>query len=429
MTIPSSEYISSRNPRLKVVACIGILLIVTTLPYLYFILFIIPNYQHAYIDDLGKVIAQQLSNSSTEQVVHNDTLALSVILRQLVDDNHVVHAIIYTADNKLLAEAGKLPEEASTDYQQYSNKIMVQESLAGTVQITLRTHNERQIGLYTLSQWVWIIIGWSIIIFFASAAWIAYLLRSTDNDNSADASTTVNALQRILQTLNLNNSTESLPNTTHNDDTYWHIVRSAVLVLEFSNLSMLLQRLNNKTMAKLVDECYANMELSAKLYNGNLSGWLGKNVVICFNGANNETEHYFHAVCCAELIIGLTNYLNERLVKSNLPRIKLRAALHAGDLLTDTDHALTQSPKHMISEIVSIATEICQHADHNQLLISDDLYTSDAIAQRIIISDPHVIVLECIDRPITTYSILDLQPTYRELLTRQIQHLITSKPS
>lgn len=428
MTIHSQAYLPAANSRFKISVSVAILLACTVLPCLYLIAFIIPNSQHTQIDELGKVIAQQLANSSTEQTVHKDTLGLSVILRQLIDEGSVVHATIYSADNEILAEAGTLPEETATDYRTYSDDIMVQESLAGKVSVTLHTNSASLIGMYTLTQWVWIIIAWCFFAFLMTIFWVMHLLRPIDTNDATDESA-VNTLQRILQTLNPNTPTQTVSPATPDDHAHWHIVRSGVLVLEFSNLSMLLQRLNNKTMAKLVDECYANMEMSAKLYNGNLSGWLGKNVVICFNGSNDETEHYFHAVCCAELIIGLTNYLNERLAKSNLPRIKLRAALHAGDLLTDADHLLTQAPKHMISEIVSIATEICQHAEHNQLLISDDLYTSDAIAQRIIISDPHVIVLECIDRPITTYSILDLQPTYRELLTRQIQHLITSKPS
>lgn len=424
----TQAYSSSNNSRFKISVGIAVLLAITVLPCLYFINFVIPQSQNSQFDDLGKVIAQQLANSSTEQTVHKDTLGLSVILHQLVDSGSVVHATIYSADNEMLAEAGTLPEETAMNYRTYSNNIMVQESLAGIASVTLHTNTTSRIGFYTLSQWVWIILAWSFFAFIITAVWMTHLLRPANTTNGENEST-VKTLQRILQTLNPNTSTQAEEVETPDTDAYWHIVRSGVLVLEFSNLSMLLQRLNNKTMAKLVDECYANMEMSAKLYNGNLSGWLGKNVVICFNGSNDETEHYFHAVCCAELIIGLTHYLNERLAKSNLPKIKLRAALHSGDLLTDADHLLTQAPKHMISEIVSIATEICQHAEHNQLLISDDLYTSDAIAQRIIVSDPHVVVLECIDRPITTYSILDLQPTYRELLTRQIQHLITSKTS
>lgn len=415
------------HDRVKISIALTIVLTLTVLPCLYLIGFVLPNTQNTQVDDLGRLIAQQLSSSSAEPVVHKDTLSLSVVLRELIGGGAVVHAAIYSADNQLLAEAGTAPETTSSEFHVYTQNIAVQNSLAGHVSVTIRTNRLVIAGIYSVSQWIWIILTWTFFLLLITIFWITSVLHLNNKPDNTDEPT-IGALQRILQTLNpTHNSTLANQSEHIAEHSHWHIVRSGVLVLEFSNLSMLLQRLNNKTMAKLVDECYANVEMCAKLYNGNLSGWLGKNVVICFNGSNDETEHYFHAICCAELIIGLTNYLNERLAKSNLPRIKLHAALHAGDLLTDADHLLTEAPKHMISEAVSIATEICQHAEHNQLLISDDLYTSDAIAQRLIISDPHVIVLECINRPITTYAILDLQPTYRELLTRQIQQLITLK--
>lgn len=415
--------------RIQIIASFLISLIFIILPFIYLIFFTIPNTQSEQFDKLGNIIAQELANNVTEQIVHQDALGLNVILRQLIDGGMIVYATIYAPNKEVLAEAGSLPEEAVADYRTYTTDITVQDSLVGTVKIILNTSASPSNSAYSFSQSMWIIFAWAVFVLLTVAAYITRLLKIAPSHQDGVESP-VTALQKILQTLNpSSNHTDTLESKPNDLLSQWHIVRSAVLVLEFSNLSVLLQRLNNKTMAKLVDECYSNMEMSAKLYNGNLSGWLGKNVVICFNGSNDETEHYFHAICCAELIIGLTNYLNERLAKSNLPRVKLRAALHAGDLLTDANHLLTEQPKHMISEIVSIATEICQHAEHNQLLISDDLYTSDAIAQRLIISDPHVVVLECIDRPITTYAILDLQPSYRELLTRQIQHLITSKIS
>jgi adenylate cyclase len=415
------------NDRVKISVVLTIVLTLTVLPCLYLIGFVLPNTQNTQVDDLGQLIAQQLSSSSAEPVVHKDTLSLSVVLRELISSGVVVHAAIYSADNQLLAEAGATPETTSSEFHDYMENITVQDSLAGHVRVTIRTNVLSMAGIYSASQWMWIILAWTFFLLLIAIVWITSLLHSSNKVANANEPT-IGVLQQILQTLNPAHHSAPTNQPEHvAEHSHWHIVRSGVLVLEFSNLSMLLQRLNNKTMAKLVDECYANMEMCAKLYNGNLSGWLGKNVVICFNGSNDETEHYFHAICCAELIIGLTNYLNERLAKSNLPRIKLHAALHAGDLLTDVDYLLIEAPKHMISEAVSIATEICQHAEHNQLLISDDLYTSDAIAQRLIISDPHVIVLECINRPMTTYAILDLQPTYRELLTRQIQQLITLK--
>lgn len=417
----SSDHPLPTSQHIKISAGIAVLLALIVLPYIYLIFFIFPIAGQDKTDELGKLLAQQVGNGNAEQIVNKDTLILSVVLHQLTSSGSVAYAAIYSADNQLLAKAGVPSEESSAEFRTYTENITIQNSSAGRVLITLRTNGPMMVGIYSTAQWAWIMFAWFIFLVLITIVWVSYVLLPKGTA-TVDTESIVTGLQRIRRTLTRATqpiTPEELPVAVDNEPERWHTVQSGVLVIEFSNLSTLLQQLNNKTMTKLLEECYANMDMCAKLYNGSLSGWLGKNVVIYFNGSNEETEHYFHAVCCAELIIGLTNYLNERLLKSNLPRIKLHAALHAGDLLTDNNHS--------ISETISIATEICQHADNNQLLISDALYTRDAVAERLLVSEPHILVLESINRPITTYAILDLQPTYRELLTRQIQQLITMK--
>jgi uncharacterized membrane protein affecting hemolysin expression len=164
------------NYRLKISTGVAILLALTLLPCMYLIVFVIPDTQSTQIDSLGKLIAQQLSNSSAEQVVHKDALSLSVMLRELVSDGTVTHAVIYTPDNQPLAEAGAQPEETSHDVHTYSENIMIQDSLAGHVSITIRTNTLTLAGIYTVNQWMWIIVAWAFFLLLITIAWISSVL-------------------------------------------------------------------------------------------------------------------------------------------------------------------------------------------------------------------------------------------------------------
>ena len=55
----------------------------------------------------GNAIAEQLSLSVTDYLVNEDILSLNVVLNDLVAGGTFDFASIYSADNRLLAQAGK----------------------------------------------------------------------------------------------------------------------------------------------------------------------------------------------------------------------------------------------------------------------------------------------------------------------------------
>lgn len=81
----------------------------------------------------GEAIANQLALSVTDQLVQEDLLSLNVTLNELLERGGFTFASVYSADNRLLAQAGK----NSGDVVIFTEEVVFQNAGAGYVQLGL----------------------------------------------------------------------------------------------------------------------------------------------------------------------------------------------------------------------------------------------------------------------------------------------------
>ena len=89
---------------------------------------------------IGQSLVAQTAASATEPLVSNDILSLNVLLRELVNRNPLVnHAVVYSLDNRILAEAGSRPVQGllGDNVGIYSSPITFQEVIAGQLRLSL----------------------------------------------------------------------------------------------------------------------------------------------------------------------------------------------------------------------------------------------------------------------------------------------------
>ncbi|KAF1066496.1 MAG: hypothetical protein GAK45_01905 [Pseudomonas citronellolis] len=97
-------------------------------------------------DALGQSLVTQTAASATELLVSNDILSLNVLLNNLTKNPLVVHAAIYSADGRTLAEAGTRPKPGLFGSAEgvYSTQITFQEVMAGQLRISLNMQQFEQ---------------------------------------------------------------------------------------------------------------------------------------------------------------------------------------------------------------------------------------------------------------------------------------------
>lgn len=86
-------------------------------------------------EHFGNSVADQLSQSLTDYLVNEDILSLNVVLNQLVAQGNFDFASIYSADNRLLAQAGRTPSADSA--RMFTRDITWQNASMGYLQIGL----------------------------------------------------------------------------------------------------------------------------------------------------------------------------------------------------------------------------------------------------------------------------------------------------
>ena len=88
---------------------------------------------------IGQSLIEQTAASAKEPLVSNDALSLNVLLNELVKNPLVAHAVIYSVDNRILAEAGARPVQGMLSDTEglYSVPITFQEVIAGQLRISL----------------------------------------------------------------------------------------------------------------------------------------------------------------------------------------------------------------------------------------------------------------------------------------------------
>src|SRR4051812_15050717 len=133
--------LSYQAHKLKTHLCAAVLCwsILTFGPLLYWAMFISFSHHQTQLDELGNSLAQQLANNNADRVLHKDSLSLSVILHQIINNNSITHAAIYDNTHHVLAEAGApAPEGNSTVFKSYDANIIFQDASVGSVRLTLK---------------------------------------------------------------------------------------------------------------------------------------------------------------------------------------------------------------------------------------------------------------------------------------------------
>ena len=94
---------------------------------------------HEQADAVGQSLTTQTATSATELLVSNDILSLNVLLNNLVKNPLVAHAAIYSADNRIIAEAGQRPKSGLLGPADglYQTRIALQDVTAGNLRISL----------------------------------------------------------------------------------------------------------------------------------------------------------------------------------------------------------------------------------------------------------------------------------------------------
>ena len=379
--------------RNKMAICFSLLLIVASTAFWLIFQNELKRSLSDHLDILGSSLAGQAASSLREFVLVNDLLALNVALTQLARDDNILHAIVYDVDGNQLASAGTQPPALEPVDKYYESNITVQDSIAGSVQLSLNNNAiaSFQTRLRTLFLAILIV---SLVLTVASAYALAGRISAPisgmtrrieeklpdhDTDSGIPSADELQRMEYATESLlgQFEQIQEQLQKTglwQHDDDNDadGEPVRQAasILIIKVVNINTAIELLHPTTLSKLLREYIFYLNQSVRLHGGDIRRLNGDSVLICFSSTRCKDRHSINALRCAGLFQTLMSKINTRHKEKGQQMLEFRMALHSGDVFL-APNISTNNDEAVLGKTIDIAYYLSKQAEPNQLIISE----------------------------------------------------------
>ena len=336
----------------------------------------------------GDAIADQLALSLTDYLVNVDILSLNVVLTDLVARGNFAFASIYSADNRLLAQAGRRPAGATAE-QMFSRDITWQNTSMGYLQIGLGD----QLSSTTLHSIISLLLAIHLLVaaitglavwFYADLIylWIARPGRPPEPARSQAAEQDLPASASAAPVVTAQAPVAEIPAATP---------ATVVLVIKLQP-------------ARLLSQHMQRIQKALSLYGAELAPLDGDHVVATFS----RRDPVFQAICAGLLLLEIFQLIGEPVIVKLGMQVADRTTHDSNQ--TAAPAALANARKHA-SYLASIAD--------SRLLTSQQVYAQ--------VSDPELFIIKPFQSSLTpdglVFQVEALDPAHQGLILAQARQL------
>ena len=410
---------------------------------------------------LRTTLSKQASSQAADAIFSQDLLSLNVILANLTDHPDISYGAVYSLNNDIIAEHGN-----SDSLHSKPLSIRYQNEVIGLLDVQLNNSelNQASMRLYAL----WAILSTLLTLFnlavgWVLGRWISRRILTTANqislleqekltqvtqhkvgelsDLSAalfsyhkqqQAKTAMNQALNQFMTPGAVNSQQALNRPLAEESTGQSYRHSAILFLDFVDLSRVQATMAPQELAQLLNQYYFFIHQAAKLYNGSVDKFVGDGVMVLFGIPQADEKDAFHGVCTGLLIIGLLQKFNAHRSEQNLPIIEFQLGLHSGMVLAGPLGDSENLNYTAVGDAIYTAQRICHASSSNRLLISKEVVNAKALGSQLKLCS-HSSITTQDNESLGTYWANELSANCQALIERQVSHIsaqpLSSEPN
>lgn len=394
------------------------------------------NFQQKQMDQFARVITAQLAASAVEPLFAGAKMELAILINQITLDDNFIGSGIFNHKGEAIAVAGLLPTRTVADLKKtksifppeqfqaqttkasnfdygivYSQPITFRNATGGFAvavfnESSLMGHFEQM--AYTLfTTTVALCLLLTTIIFFMSRhvtaplKYIANVAASIHNGDLtqiperrndelgqliqslnrmskdlARKSEVENALNRFVDPDVANKVISELDNVNFKGEN----VEATALFADIVGFTQMSEQMSPEEVSNLLNEYFGYYAACAKLHFGIVDKFLGDCVMIVFGAARTDSDHQYHAVCCALLMQELTERINKKRIDQGLVPIHLRIGINSGEMLAGLLGSKDRMEYTVIGDAVNLASRLCNEAQQGQIIIQEQCH--DALQEK-----------------------------------------------
>ena len=435
----------------------------------------------------GNTIASQLAQSAKEQILAGDKLSLSVMTKNMTNDENILGTVVYDDKGNTLASAGIIPKEtesillnienagkAKTNSHEWelTNKgnkadkfvsflhpVNFLDVTAGYVLITFSrasldlaiTDSVRAVTAATI-----MMILIAMVISFVMARKISepinhlmdaskaidegqfhYRIKERRNDeigslinnfnSMADGLLKKNQVEDAFSRFVSSNVAKQILSDLDNVEIGGEHVEGTVLFADIVGYTDISEHMTPRATAELLNEFFSYIGEASKLYNGTIDKFMGDCAMIVFGITEDDKDHRFHAIACAKLIQELVEQLNIDRTSKGLFPVQFRLGINSGEMLAGNMGCRDRMEFTVVGDAVNLASRLCTFASPGEIVINKDVYDNEGISGRVIAEEHMPIQLRSRKHPVLTYLIKGLTTEYQTVISKQTQLIISNQ--
>lgn len=404
-------------------------------------------------DTFANTITQQAADSAAEMVMASDQLAIMSMLDNLVAKNTSIRQMrVFDEKQQLIAQS---PLAQSTMEQKhlnrYSTPILFHDVQAGSISLVLDNSAIRD-SLIRTRQVLGVIVFSIGLIALIISAWLANNLSTplkrlqkvaaevangnlnpqlpeTKNDEVGDL---VSDFDNMLQGLRDKESIEhkfssyiskdiarGILANLHTNKSPLRNVYGSVLFVDIVGFTQLTERSKPSEITDILNHYYFILHQAAKMYRGSVDNYIGDGAMLTFGVHKEDNKHSINAICSAQIFLRLTDLMNAQRKEKGLPNLDFRLGLHCGDMLAGTIGSSERMQLTITGDSVNLAARMCEQADINKLMISDDILNHPSTHELVVTEPPKKLHIKGKSDPVNGHNVIRLAPKFNRLLMQQ----------
>lgn len=432
------------------------------------------------LHDFGGTVAAQLAQLAGEPILSEDSLALRMLAGNLVQDEKILGAAVYSRDGRRLSEAGlQLPASIDQDlfasgqgYRSWSNPDDPAERLVsftaraeyrdlhvGNAVVTLSASLMDEAGARARRVIAYATVAMSLLA--SILAWFMSRRLSQPIHNIMKVTRAIDGgdfAMRIQDRRNdeigfliegINNMAEGLLRKSQVERVFSRYVSKNVAAKVLANLdevrlgsrhveatvlfadivgfTAMAEELEPGEVSELLNEYFSYISTACRLHDGVVDKFIGDCAMLVFGGVDEDRDHAFNAVCCALLIQRMAGALNEMRRRRGRPEIQFRIGINSGMMLAGNLGSDERMEYTVVGDSVNMASRLCYVAGAGQVIIREELYKQLEGDSRLLASAQQTLPIRGKSRPVTVYNVYDVHSRYRPMLRARLDEVLGSR--